>query len=82
MLKALPIGISDFKELISENYYFVDKSLFIKELLECKAAVPLFPRPGGFGKSLNLSMLRYFFEKQKNHTLICLTVVLMRVERH
>ena len=63
MLKPLPIGIDDFKELISKNYYFVDKSLFIKELLESRAKATLIPRPRRFGKTLNVSMLRYFFEK-------------------
>ncbi|MFA6527347.1 MAG: AAA family ATPase [Candidatus Babeliales bacterium] len=61
--KALPIGISDFKEIIENNYYFIDKSLLIKELLETKAKVTLFPRPRRFGKTLNMNMLQYFFEK-------------------
>lgn len=62
-LKRIPIGISDFKRLMEGNYYFVDKSMFIKELLDSGAAVTLFPRPRRFGKTLNLSMIRYFFEK-------------------
>lgn len=61
--KYLPIGIDDFKELIEGNYYFTDKSLLIQELLNSKAKVTLLPRPRRFGKTLNLSMLRYFFEK-------------------
>jgi hypothetical protein len=65
MKKSLPIGISDFEKLISENYYFVDKSLFIKEILDNKAEVTLIPRPRRFGKTLNLSMLQYFFEATK-----------------
>jgi hypothetical protein len=63
MLKTLPVGIDDFKELISKNCYFVDKSLFIKELLESGAKATLITRPRRFGKTLNLSMLNCFFEK-------------------
>src|SRR3990167_10377723 len=62
-MKRLPIGISDYKIIISENYYFVDKTLFIQELLCNSSAVTLMCRPRRFGKTLNLSMLRYFFEK-------------------
>ncbi len=61
--KSIPIGVSDFKKLIEENYYFADKSLLIKELLDSKAAVTLIPRPRRFGKTVNISMLRYFFEQ-------------------
>ncbi len=61
--KNISIGIDDFKELIEENYYFTDKSLLIKELLDSKAKVTLLPRPRRFGKTLNMSMLRCFFEK-------------------
>lgn len=61
--KYVPIGIDDFQDLIEGDYYFVDKSLLIKELLDSKAKVTLLPRPRRFGKTLNLSMLQYFFEK-------------------
>lgn len=61
--KQLPIGKHDFAEFITGNYYFVDKSLCIKELLGSGAAVTLLPRPRRFGKTVNMSMLRYFFEK-------------------
>ncbi len=77
MNKNLPIGISDFEQLITENYYFVDKSLLIKELLDTKAAVTLIPRPRRFGKTLNMSMLRYFFEKteiNKQHLFFALNI--------
>lgn len=62
MKKALPIGIENFEKMISRNYYYVDKTLFIKELLDLQGEVNLFTRPRRFGKTLNLSMLRYFFE--------------------
>ena len=61
--KLLPVGIDDYKELISQNYYYVDKTLFIKELIDNLSKVNLFTRPRRFGKTLNLSMLKYFFEK-------------------
>ena len=60
--KRLPIGISDFETIITNDYYFVDKSLFIKEIIDNKAMVTLLPRPRRFGKTLNLSMTKYFFE--------------------
>ncbi len=62
-MRPLPIGIDDFEKIISQNYHYVDKSLFIKELLDYAAGVTLIPRPRRFGKTLNLSMLKYFFEK-------------------
>ena len=61
--KNLPIGISDYKKLVDEDYYYIDKTLFIKELMEQGGEVTLIPRPRRFGKTLNLSMLHYFFEK-------------------
>ncbi len=60
--KPLPIGVSDFKKLIDGGYAYVDKTLFIQEILETGTEVVLIPRPRRFGKTLNLSMLRYFFE--------------------
>ena len=64
--KPLPIGTDDFKKLISEGYYYIDKTLFIKELLDKKGEANLFTRPRRFGKTLNMSMLRYFFEDMGN----------------
>lgn len=60
-MKRLPIGISDFKKLIEGGYYYVDKTLLLQELLEQGAETVLLPRPRRFGKTLNLSMLYYFF---------------------
>lgn len=60
--KPLPVGVDDFEMLITRGYYFVDKTLLIKELLDKKGSVNLFTRPRRFGKTLSLSMLRYFFE--------------------
>jgi len=67
-MQKLPIGLSDFKEVIKDNYYYVDKSLLIKELIDQGTKVVLLPRPRRFGKTLNLSMLRYFFEKTAEDT--------------
>ncbi len=61
-MKKIQIGTSDFKELIEDNNYFVDKSLLIKEFIENGAKIILTPRPRRFGKTLNLSMLKYFFD--------------------
>lgn len=63
MKKPIPIGNEDFKDIIEKNYYYIDKSLLIKELLQYKGYVNLFTRPRRFGKTLNISMLKYFFEK-------------------
>ncbi len=65
-MQKLPVGLSDFKELIAGNYYYVDKSLLIKEVIDQSAIAMLLPRPRRFGKTLNLSMLRYFFEKTED----------------
>lgn len=62
MYKPLPIGIDDFKKIRENNYYYIDKTLFIKEILDKSSEVKLFTRPRRFGKTLALSMLRYFFE--------------------
>jgi hypothetical protein len=62
-LRALPIGITNFEEIINGDYWYADKTLFIKELLVNKAGVTLIPRPRRFGKTINMSMLQWFFEK-------------------
>ena len=58
----LPMGIEDFKRIRSEEFYYIDKTGLIRELLENEAYVNLFTRPRRFGKTLNMSMLKYFFE--------------------
>ena len=63
MKKRIPIGVSNFKKLKNENYYFVDKSIFIKDIIDDGSEVILIPRPRRFGKTVNMSMLKYFFEK-------------------
>ncbi|WP_252237947.1 AAA family ATPase [Clostridium sp. VAP51] len=65
MKKSIQVGTSDFREIIKGNYYFVDKSLLIKEFIENAAKVILTPRPRRFGKTLNMSMLKYFFDIEK-----------------
>ena len=62
MKKKLPVGIENFREFFTEDFYYVDKTMFIKELLENWGKVNLFTRPRRFGKSLNISMLKCFFE--------------------
>ncbi|RKI36408.1 AAA family ATPase [bacterium D16-59] len=61
---AIPIGIESYKKIISGSYYYVDKTLLIRELLEYRSAVTLFTRPRRFGKTLTQSMLRTFFEEE------------------
>ena len=65
--KSLPIGVSDFK-LATTGYYYVDKTLIIRDFLDKKPMVSLFTRPRRFGKTLNMDMLRVFFEKTNEDT--------------
>lgn len=60
--RPLPIGISDFKTIIEEKYYYADKTDMIGDILDDRAMVTLFTRPRRFGKTLNMSMMKYFFE--------------------
>ena len=62
MKKTLPLGVDDFKKLRENDFYYIDKTLFIKELLDKRSQVSHFTRPRRFGKTLELSMLKYFFE--------------------
>lgn len=68
-LKPLPIGVSDFKSATT-NYYYVDKTLMIRDFLDAKPMISLFTRPRHFGKTLNMDMLRVFFEKTAENTSI------------
>ena len=61
-MKRIGIGLSDFKELIEEDFYYFDKTKFIDEIVKDGAKVKLFARPRRFGKTLNMSMLKYFFD--------------------
>jgi len=61
-MKKLPIGVSDFKDMATGNYYYVDKTLFIKEIIDSGDKILLIPRPRRFGKTLNISMLKYFYD--------------------
>ncbi|MGN1406434.1 MAG: AAA family ATPase [Erysipelotrichaceae bacterium] len=65
--RLLPVGVSDFKTAVS-NYYYVDKTLLIRDFLDRRPAVSLFTRPRRFGKTLNMDMLRVFFEKTGEDT--------------
>ncbi|MGL5901809.1 MAG: AAA family ATPase [Cetobacterium sp.] len=70
--KKLPVGVDNFKKIIEDDYYFVDKTMLIDELLNKKSEVTLLPRPRRFGKTLNMSMLNYFFnieDKESNRKL-------------
>ena len=69
-MKKLPVGVSDFKEMITGNYCYVDKTLFIKEVIDKGDKILLIPRPRRFGKTLNLSMLKYFYDCCDNTELV------------
>ena len=72
MKKGIGIGIEDFSEVIKENCYYIDKTKWIGEILEDKSKIKLFTRPRRFGKTLNMSMLKYFFNvenKEENRKL-------------
>ena len=64
-MKKIPIGIEDFKMLITDDYFYIDKTKFIEEILNDGALVKLFTRPRRFGKTLNMSMLKHFFDIRK-----------------
>ena len=64
-MKKLELGNSDFKSIIENNNYFVDKSLFIQEIIDSQSQIILLPRPRRFGKTLNLSMVKYYFDSNQ-----------------
>ena len=70
--KAAPVGVENFERIIKDGYYYADKSLLIEKILENRTPVTLFTRPRRFGKTLNMSMLKYFFDienKEENRKL-------------
>ena len=64
-MKKIPIGVDDFKKIMTDNYFYIDKSKFIEEIFNDGAEVKLFTRPRRFGKTLNMSMLKHFFDIRK-----------------
>ena len=62
MKKRIPIGIDDYKDLMTQGCYYVDKTLLVKEIFDAGGKITLLPRPRRFGKTLNLSMMQYFFD--------------------
>ena len=71
--KVAPVGVENFERIIKDGYYYVDKSLLIEKILENRTPVTLFTRPRRFGKTLNMSMLKYFFDvenKEENRKLL------------
>jgi hypothetical protein len=79
-LKPLPLGIDDFEKLRKNDFYYIDKSLLIKELIDNRCEVSLFTRPRRFGKSLNLSMLQHFFEIGKDSQTLFQGLKIMEME--
>ncbi|MGN8626979.1 AAA family ATPase [Bulleidia sp. HCP3S3_G12] len=88
-LKPLPIGVSDFKSATT-NYYYVDKTLMIRDFLDAKPMVSLFTRPRRFGKTLNMDMLRVFFENALfkdlvdicKNAIVILSISSVKINRH
>ena len=69
---AVPVGVENFERIIKDGYYYADKSLLIEKMLENRTPVTLFTRPRRFGKTLNMSMIKYFFDienKEENRKL-------------
>ena len=67
MVLKPPVGIDDFKTVIDEGLLYVDKTLFIEEVAESSSLVQLITRPRRFGKTINLSLLKYFFDCRSDH---------------
>ena len=61
-MKKIPIGVEDFREIIKNNYCYIDKTKLIEEIVKDGSKVKLFTRPRRFGKTLNMSTLKYFFD--------------------
>jgi len=76
-MKKLPIGVNDFEKIVTKEYYFVDKSLLIKDIIDFPGEIKLITRPRRFGKTLNMSMIDHFFsflclEAEKRNSLAVL----------
>ena len=67
MNQPIAIGIENYKTIIENNYYYIDKTWMLKELVDQKGTVNLFTRPRRFGKTLTLSMIRTFFEDERTY---------------
>ena len=67
--KRLPVGVENFEQIINDNYYYVDKTGLISELLRNGGMVNLFTRPRRFGKTLNMSMLEHFFSIERDQSI-------------
>ena len=65
--KAIPIGVEAYKDFVNRPYYYIDKTLLIKDILDNGAKVSLFTRPRRFGKTLALSTIRTFFEQETDY---------------
>ena len=63
--KPMPVGVEDFKRLVTQGYCFIDKTRFIKDYIDAQGVVTLITRPRRFGKTLTLSMLQYFFDSEQ-----------------
>ncbi len=61
-MQGIAIGESDFRQLRTEDNYFIDKSLFIKDVMDNGSEIAVITRPHRFGKTLNMSMLKYYFD--------------------
>ncbi|MCD6253086.1 MAG: AAA family ATPase, partial [Thermotogae bacterium] len=69
VVKKLPIGVNDFSEMIEKGYYFVDKTLLIKDIVDLPGKIKLITRPRRFGKTLNMNMIRRFFSRDEKKEL-------------
>jgi len=69
VVKKLPIGVNDFSEMIEKGYYFVDKTLLIKDIVDLPGKIKLITRPRRFGKTLNMNMIRRFFSRDEKKDL-------------
>ena len=81
-MRRIPIGISDFKTVIEDNFLFIDKTMLIKEFWESNGQTILLPRPRRFGKTLNMSMIKYFFSNEENKDANKSLFTNLEIEKH